>query len=107
MQKLELSPASDAALAVLDALYRAEQAAEDAATASVTLQQAVRRAERSGAFTDMDTNVDSDFIGDADTVPTVITSVFDDDAVKEEEDQERLEEPVSQSINEPDCPEEQ
>lgn len=68
-------------MAVLEALFQAERAAHNAANASGVLQQAVQAAQLSGAFDD----VDSDIIGDSDTLPTVITSPYDYNDVEEDE----------------------
>eukprot|EP00803_Ostreobium_quekettii_P001278 evm.model.scf_105.3 EVM.evm.TU.scf_105.3 scf_105:49798-53982(+) len=66
----ELQDRREAAMEVLDALLRAERAAQDAANASGDLQQAVRAAQKSGAFDD----IDADFSGDSDALPTVMAA---------------------------------
>eukprot|EP00803_Ostreobium_quekettii_P007590 evm.model.scf_184.3 EVM.evm.TU.scf_184.3 scf_184:11426-16355(-) len=80
----DLQDRREVAMEVLDALLRAERAAQDAATASGDLQQAVRAAQESGAFDDVD--VDADFSGDSDALPTVMAaSPHDQDFYGDEE----------------------
>jgi len=78
----ELQDRREVAMEVLDALLRAERAAQDAATASGDLQQAVRAAQEYGAFKD----IDADFSGDSDALPTVMAaSSIDQDFYDDEE----------------------